>query len=340
MVSLKDIAKACGVSIATVSKALNGYKDVGAEKREEISRVAKELGYLPNSSARALKTNRTYNLGILFSDEARSGLTHDYFNSILESFKVTAESKGYDITFTSCNQVAGRKMSYLEHSLYRGLDGVVIACIDFEKEETQELIRGNLPIVTIDYVYDDRISVVSDNKTGMTELVKFVCNNGHRKVAYVHGDNTSVTRTRLSCFYRVMAEYGVDVPDEYIKEGSYRNVDVAAKLTRELLDLDEPPTCIMYSDDLAAMGGMNVIRERGLSVPNDISIVGYDGNRLAEIVDPKLTTMKQDTTTIGRVAAEELIHLIEQPKLTLIESIIVPGILMPGGSVKNLNSDL
>ena len=94
------------MSVATVSKALNGYSDIGQKKRDEICQVAKEMGYFPNSSARALKTNRTYDLGILFSDNLHSGLTHDYFAAILDSFKVTAEESGYDITFTSMNMVA------------------------------------------------------------------------------------------------------------------------------------------------------------------------------------------------------------------------------------------
>ena len=121
MVSMKDVAKECGVSVATVSKALNGYSDVGAEKRREIKEAARRMGYLPNLSARALKTKRTYNLGILFVDEAQSGLTHDYFSSIIESFKVTAEAKGYDITFVNCS-VPKHGRSYYEHCRYRGLE--------------------------------------------------------------------------------------------------------------------------------------------------------------------------------------------------------------------------
>ena len=119
MVSMKEIAKQCNVSVATVSKALNGYSDIGEETKNYILRTASEMGYLPNSSARALKTKRTFNLGVLFVDEARSGLTHDYFNRVLESFKSTAEAKGYDITFTSGN-VSGKRMTYLEHCRYRG----------------------------------------------------------------------------------------------------------------------------------------------------------------------------------------------------------------------------
>ena len=123
MVSMKDIALRCGVSVATVSKALNGQPDIGEETRARIAATAKEMGYMTNSAARALKTNRTYNLGVLFVDERRSGLTHEYFSAMLESFKVEAENHGYDITFINHN-VGGRSTSYLQHCLYRGVDGV------------------------------------------------------------------------------------------------------------------------------------------------------------------------------------------------------------------------
>ena len=162
MVSMKDIAKQCNVSVASVSKALNGYSDISEETRQLILKTASEMGYLPNSSARALKTRRSYNLGVLFVDEAMSGLTHDYFNHVLESFKRTAESRGYDITFTSGN-LSGQHLSYYEHCRYRGVDGVVIACINFFTEEVQRLVQSEIPVVTIDHVFDGRIAVVSKN---------------------------------------------------------------------------------------------------------------------------------------------------------------------------------
>ena len=189
MVSMKEIAKKCNVSVATVSKALNGYSDIGEETRNYILKTASEMGYLPNSSARALKTKRAFNLGVLFVDEARSGLTHDYFNHVLESFKSTAEAKGYDITFTSGN-VSGKRMTYLEHCRYRGVDGVVMACVDFTADEVQELLLSDIPAVTIDHICDGRISVVSNNIQGMEDLVTYIYKKGHRKIAYIHGDCT------------------------------------------------------------------------------------------------------------------------------------------------------
>lgn len=303
-----------------------------------ILKTASEMGYLPNSSARTLKTKRSYNIGVMFVDEAASGLTHDYFNHVLESFKRTAEERGYDITFTS-GKISGQKLSYYEHCRYRGVDGVVIACVDFYADEVQELIRSEIPVVTIDHVFDGNIAVVSNNGQGMENLVTYIYNQGHRRIAYIHGDNTSVTRIRLTSFYRTLQRVGVETPDDYIKESPYRDADSAAKATRELLDLPNPPTCILYPDDYAAIGGINEIRERGLRIPEDISIAGYDGITIAKILEPKLTTLCQDTVAIGRIAAEKLIDLIENPKTTMIDKFTVDGTLFKGASVKQLLPD-
>ncbi len=170
MVSLKDIASACGVSVATVSKALNDHNDVSTETKKRIRKRAEELGYMPNSAAKALKTNRTYNLGILFVDEAQSGLTHDYYAALLDSFKREAEARGYDLTFINSNKSRVNRMSYLAHARYRGFDGVCIACVDFDDPDVIELVRSNIPIVTIDHVFDNRMVVLSDNVRGMKDL--------------------------------------------------------------------------------------------------------------------------------------------------------------------------
>ena len=323
MVSMKEIAKKCNVSVATVSKALNGYSDIGEETRNYILKTASEMGYLPNSSARALKTKRTFNLGVLFVDEARSGLTHDYFNHVLESFKSTAEAKGYDITFTSGN-VSGRRMTYLEHCRYRSVDGVVMACVDFTADEVQELLLSDIPAVTIDHICDGRISVVSINIQGLEDLV-----------TYIFYD-TSLTKNRRGSYYSTLQRLGIEEPDEYVRPSFYRDADLAGERTGELLDLKDPPTCILYPDDYAALGGINEIRERGLRIPEDISVAGYDGINIAQVLEPRLTTLCQDTAAIGRIAAERLIELIEHPKTTVIEKYTVDGTLFKGASVKTV----
>ena len=335
MVSMKDISLQCDVSIATVSKALNGREDISEETRERICRVAKEMGYLPNSSARALKTNRTYNLGVLFADEANSGLTHSYFSPVLDSFRRGAEDGGYDITFIS-HHAGKEEMSYYEHSRYRGVDGVVIACVDFNDPAVIELVNGDIPVVTIDYAFNNRTSVLSDNVSGIKEIVNYIVEHGHEKIAYIHGADSSVTRNRVGCFYRTLSELGIGVPDEYVREGVYHDPKSSMTITKELLALDNRPTCIIYPDDFSCIGGINVIESEGLSIPDDISVVGYDGQRIAKVMEPKITTYKQDTAELGRIAAKKLIEAIEQPKTALIERIVVKGELMRGKSVKKL----
>jgi len=338
MASMKDISKLCGVSIATVSKALNDQSDIGPETKEKVQKAAKELGYFPNSSARALKTKRTYNLGVLFVDEAQSGLTHDYFANVLNSFKKVAEAHGYDITFLSTGS-AENKMTFLEHCRYRGFDGVVIACIDFDNPEVEELVKSDIPLVTIDHYFYGRAAVISDNISGMRDLFTYVYQMGHRRIAYIHGSDSAVTKNRLSSFFKTAEEFGVSIPDEYVRTAAYRDTAMAARVTKELLELPVPPTCILYPDDLSCFGGMNQIREQGLSIPQDISVAGYDGITMGRHIEPQLTTLLQDTEAIGAKAAEKLIELIEKPKTALTEQLVIGGEVYPGKTVGTVLPD-
>lgn len=333
MVSMKDIARACGVSVATVSKALNGQPDIGEETRARVCETAQKMGYMTNSAARALKTNRTYHIGVLFVDERQSGLAHEYFSTMLESFKAEAEAHGYDITFINHN-VGGKPTSYLQHCRYRGVDGVVIACVDFTDPRVRELAESELPLVTVDHVFNNRLAVVSDNVHGMETLVRYAYEKGHRKIAFLHGEKTSVTQNRLVGFYRACEELGLEIPEEYVRESIFHNPDRCAQDTQALMSLPNRPTCILFPDDYSYVGGMNVLRQMGILVPEDVSVMGYDGIHLARVIG--LTTYWQDTREIGRIAAERLISLIEHPKTTLIDRIMVSGKLLEGTTVKQL----
>ena len=213
MVSLKDIAQRCGVSTATVSKALHDQKDIGAETKNRIKKIAKEMGYLPNAAARVLKTNESNNIGVLYFDEAAMGLTHEYFAGVLNGIKAQAEMLGYDITFINTSPV-GKKLSYLEHCKYRNFDGVVIVCARFQDNEVQELMSSDIPVVTIDYVHYSCSAVSSNNVKCMGELLDYIISMGHKKIAYIHGqDFSSVTRDRLAAYYRALEKHGIDIPE-------------------------------------------------------------------------------------------------------------------------------
>lgn len=335
MVSVKDIAAKCQVSVATVSKALNGYSDISKEKKEYINKVAREMGYYPNSAAIALKTNRTYNIGILFLDAAHNGLTNEHFAKVLQGVKEEAETRGYDITFIN-NHIGGREMTYTEHCRYRGVDGVVIACIDFDAPEVVELVNSGIPVVTIDHIFNNTTAVISDNVQGMRDLVRQVHAHGHSRIAFIHGADSSVSRDRLASFYRTMDELSLDVPEEYTLVCPYGDTETAAKMTAKLLDLKEPPTCILYPDDFTAIGGINLIKQRNMNIPEDISVVGYDGISYAKALEPPLMTLEQDSDAMGRKAATSLIQMIEKPKTAIVERLVVEGHVLTGRSVKHM----
>ena len=332
MSSLKDLAQECGVSVATVSKALNGQPDISEATRARVREEARRMGYVPNMAARSMKTNRTYNIGVLFVDEQQSGLAHEYFSAVLDSFKVRVEQLGYDITFINRN-LGGRTMTYLEHCHYRGVDGAVIACVDFNDPQVIELVNSDVPVVTIDHVFNNRMAVLSDNVMGLSALVRTAYAQGHRRIAFIHGERTAVTENRLAGFYKSCDELGLEVPDAYVREGNYHDAARCAQETKALLALPQRPTCIIFPDDFSAMGGYNAIQQAGLRIPQDISVMGYDGIYLSRVMSPKLVTYQQNTMMLGRTAADKLVQMVEHPRVTLAEQLLVTGKLLDGSSV-------
>ena len=337
MASLKDIAESCQVSVATVSKALSDQSDIGKATKEKIKKVAEELGYLPNAAARMLKTKRSNNIGVLFIDKMNSGLAHEYFSSVLENLKVESEKRGYDITFISQN-IGNQKMSYLEHCRYRNYDGVVIASVDYTDPMVLELVTSELPVVTIDHIFNGKTAILSDNVKAIEDLVNYIYQCGHRKIAFIHGEDTAVTQKRLASFYKTCMQLGINVPEEYVKASYYHDPKSAGRITKQLLDHPDPPTCIMFPDDFSFIGGMNVIEEKGLRIPEDISVTGFDGILISQVLRPKLTTVKQDTEAIGHEAARMLIDWIENPKTNLASQILIPGKILEGQTVKKLDA--
>ena len=332
MSSLKDLAQECGVSVATVSKALNGQSDISEATRTRVREAARRMGYVPNMAARSMKTNRTYNIGVLFVDEQQSGLAHEYFSAVLDSFKVRVEQLGYDITFINRN-LGGRTMTYLEHCHYRGVDGAVIACVDFNDPQVIELVNSDVPVVTIDHVFNNRMAVLSDNVMGLSALVRTAYAQGHRRIAFIHGERTAVTENRLAGFYKSCDELGLEVPDAYVREGIYHDAARCAQETKALLALPQRPTCIIFPDDFSAMGGYSAIQQAGLCIPQDISVMGYDGIYLSRVMSPKLVTYQQNTMMLGRTAADKLVQMVEHPRVTLAEQLLVTGKLLDGSSV-------
>ena len=331
-VTIRDIAKKCGVSVSTVSKALNNYGDVGSETAEAIRRAAEEMHYIPNTAARFLKTNISHNIGVLFVDERGSGLTHEYFAAILDAVRNEAETRGYDITFIGQN-LGGNRMSYLEHCRYRKCDGVVIANVDFENEAVISLVKSEVPVVTIDYAFDSVSCVMSDNMEGGYALASYMADMGHTKIAFIHGERTSVTNKRLVGFNRALSERGIRTPAEYLIEVRYHDPAGSRQATRRLMELPDPPTAILYPDDFSFLGGMSELEKMGLSIPKDVSVAGYDGVPMGQVLRPRLTTYRQNAEEIGKASVRKLIETIEHRETCVPEEIHVSGGVLEGTSI-------
>ena len=245
-VTIKDVARSCGLSISTVSKVFNGYPDISELTRRQVMEAAREIGYKPNALARALKTNRSFNLGVLFVDDNISGLMHPFFAAVLNAFKAEAERQGYDITFINHN-IGTMEMTYLEHCRYRNVDGVCLACVDFYSNEGAELTASTIPCVTIDHLFEGCPSIISDNLNGIHLLVDRAVALGHKRIAYIHGQrNSLVTENRIKGFYRAMEYHGLSVPEAYVRQGRYDDAEDIHGHIRALLALPLHAACGVY----------------------------------------------------------------------------------------------
>lgn len=335
MTTLKEIAARCGCSVATVSKALNDMPDIGPETAQRIRDLASEMGYVPNAAARTLKTNRSHTIGLMLFLRGENVWLHDHFARVAAGIQEEMEAAGYDLTPVTCTDrhLTGR---YLEHCRHRGYDGVIVMSATFAEEGLQELIDSDIPLVTIDYAFAHHSAVCTDHEQGMRELVRYVYGRGHRRIAYICGEESTVAGTRLSGFQKACGELGLAIPPAYIRPAAYRDLETSAQATRELMALPEPPTCILYPDDYACAGGMNVLMDKGLRIPEDVSVAGYDGIPLSRLLRPGLTTVLQDGQAAGRHAGRELLRVLRTPQGFTPQHILLPCTLIPGNSVGEL----
>lgn len=336
MVTIKTISERCGVSVAAVSKALNGQPGIGPEKAELVRRTAREMGYFPNIAARTLKTRRSYNIGIVFQNQ----LAHEFFSIVLESIRDELNLKGYDITLLS--EGSGRGTGVYERAQQRQCDGVVIIQAGWDERriaEARRLAEGEIPVVSIDCVYNGCAAVVSDNVGSLQEIVRYLYGLGHRRIAFIHGENYEVTRQRLAGFYRGCRDCGIAVPDEYVIPARYHEPQDSGRAAQTLMGLEERPTCILFPDDICYLGGLTAIEAMGLSVPEDVSCFGYDGIRMAGVLRPALATYCQNAQGIGKEAVRQLVSAIEEPKCFIPQTVTVTGAIQPGGTVRDLTGD-
>lgn len=339
MATIYDIAKACGLSPATVSKALSNASDVSAATRERVRRTAQELDYVPNAGARALSQSRTWSIGVLCQDASQMGLWHYLFAQVIESFKDYVEQHGYDIVFIS-NKVGNLGLSYLGHCRYRRVDGIFMVNADYTQKDTKELIDSNLPKIAIDFENEKIGCVKTDPDESMRMLFAHLHRMGHRNIVYLHGERGKyISEARISALEKAAAALGDEQTKFRLFPSTYYSIEGGYDSMKKLLaaTVDDRPTAVIASDDYSAIGVIEAIRDAGLSVPDDISVVGFDGIEITQRTSPRLTTIRQDTKAIGEAAAKNLLAQIAR-EAEEEKTISLKPVLILGESCKDLNT--
>jgi LacI family transcriptional regulator len=326
-VTIRELARQAGVSVGTVSRALNGYTDVRPETRERIMRLARELDYTPAAAARSLVTRRSHVIGVfLETGEGHPDLQHPFFHEVLAGLKQRVGAEGFDLLLFASERPGNGygPHSYLKRARHHNVDGCVLMGLDPEASEVRRLVRAGLPCVGVDVVLDGprAEAVTSENEAGAAVAVRHLHELGHRRIATVTGMLESRPgMDRLRGYRSAIQELGLAYRDDLVVYGDFYAESGRAAAAR-LLALDEPPTAVFAASDLMAIGAVRAVAEAGLRVPEDLSIVGFDDIQLASHVNPPLTTLRQDKPGLGAAAGDALVALIagdpDRPPLRML----------------------
>jgi LacI family transcriptional regulator len=314
--------------VATVSRVLNDYDDVSVTTRERVLKLAEELEYTPTAAARTLVTKRSHVVGVVLSTGVdHPDIQHPFFQEVLVGLKRRLGTGGYDLLLLA-NEESGNAFgthSYLQRCRHHRVDGVVLMGADAREPDVQTLARSAIPCVAVDLDLVGRRTgfVVSDNARGAGLALDHLHSLGHDRIATITGPtDTRAGMDRLVGYREGLARLGLPYRDDYVRDGDFYFESGEAAM-QDLLSLPEPPTAVFAASDLMAAGAIRAIQQAGLTVPADIAVVGFDDIQLAAMMQPALTTIRQDKLGLGSAAAEALLRMIE------LDGASPPGITLP-----------
>jgi LacI family transcriptional regulator, galactose operon repressor len=326
--TIRELAELSGVSVATVSRVLNDYDDVSAATRERVLKLAHELEYTPTAAARTLVTKRSYVVGVVLSTGVdHPDIQHPFFQEVLVGLKRRLGAGGYDLLLLA-NEESGNAFgaySYLQRCRHHRVDGVVLMGAQATEPDVRKLARSTIPCVAVDLDLVGRRTgfVISDNTRGAQLALEHLHALGHERIATITGPTeTRVGMDRFVGYREALERLGLPYREEYVADGDFY-FESGAVAMQELLSLPQPPTAVFAASDLMAAGAIRAIEEADLSVPADIAVVGFDDIQLAAMMQPALTTIRQDKLGLGAAAAEALLRMIE------LDGAPPPGITLP-----------
>jgi LacI family transcriptional regulator len=313
MVDIRELARRSGVSAATVSRALNDRAEVSPATRARIVSLAAELGYSPSQPARTLVRKRSDTIGLIWdTGYDAEGRRHPFLQDLLVALKRPLGDAGYHMMLLSTAQADAGVDTYLRAARQHSLDGVIMMGVDERHPAITALVDAAIPCVAVDLaLHGPRTTYVSsDNRTGAATAVAHLYASGRRRIAIITGPLSLMPASERLAGYRYQsARLGMPYRPEYVAYGDFF-LSSGYESTRRLLDLPEPPDAIFAAGDEMAIGAMHAISDAGLTVPDDIAVIGFDNIESASLVRPALTTIAQDPRAICTSAVDSLLTII------------------------------
>jgi len=309
MITISEVARAAGVSIATVSHVVNGTREVAPDTAQLVNDVITRIGYQPNQPARSLELDSTRTVGL-----AISTLSNPYFGDIIGAVEAECARLGLMVLLADTLDDAERELAVIHVLHQRRVDGIIFAPSAEPIQALDYLLNSGPPCVLIDRMADRRFDQVGvDNVNAMDVLVEHVLLKGHRDIGFIAGQpGFATTVERIAGFQAALASRGIESPAEWIVTGNATTADASAAAHR-LLARPQRPSVIVTGNNLATIGVMQAVRELGLTVPDDVSLVGFDDFEWANLFEPRLTLLEQPCVELGRQAAALLIERIAAP---------------------------
>jgi DNA-binding LacI/PurR family transcriptional regulator len=310
MSSIRDVARAAGVSTATVSHVINNTRYVSAEVRARVLAAVERCGYIPNANARSLASGRSRTLGLVVSD-----ISNPFFPELVKAIETAGFEHGYDIVLSNTNYDPARTSQYVRRFIERKAAGVVLMTSELDRSLIAELARREVSVVFLDLGEPGphMSNLKLDYSTGIDEAIRHLVSLGHRRIAFIGGPpRLPSAALRLAAFRASLSRYLPDAA-ELIYEGDFK-LEGGARAAAEMLAAAERPTAVLAANDMTALGAMNEFRSAGLAIPGDVSVVGFDDIAFASLCEPKLTTVCVPRETLGRRAVEALIATLSHPE--------------------------
>lgn len=321
-VSIKDIARAAGVSYSTVSRALNDNPRVNPETQRRIKYLAEEMGYLPSAVARGLVTRRTRTIAAVVPT-----ISDLFFAAVTHAIEETALERGYSVILANSGGESQRELAELQALRERRVDGIILAAAHSGSRYASVLEGTDIPVVIINNVHEEHYgySVEMDNFTGSLEAMQHLLGLGHRRIAYITGPGEEWDNLeRLRGYKQTLLAHNLPIAPDLIAGGGVEPQQ-GLEAARLLLALPSPPTAIFCYNDTVALGAIRAAHIAGLRIPRDLSIVGFDDIALSAYFEPPLTTMAQPKKEMGDQAVQMLLNLLNGNP---VENCVLPGHLV------------